>query len=153
MAFLRIALRKNLFIDSLVEHFKKIMKMLNASIFSFTILNLVKKNIFDFHVTIATDICMKAYERSHSWLFSQSTLKENQGNIKSINFNYHCPKISQQRSFFTIPSYYRPLDIVQDSAILAICSSFHRQQRLSGGNLKNVADLTGKHLCRSLFFH
>ena len=70
MAFLRIALRKNLFIDSLVEHFKKIMKMLNASIFSFMILNLVKKNIFDFHVTIATDIRMKAYERSHSWLFS-----------------------------------------------------------------------------------
>ena len=62
MACLRIALRKNLFIDSLEEHFKKIIKMLNASIFSSMILNLVKKDIFDFHVTIATDICMKAYE-------------------------------------------------------------------------------------------
>ena len=48
MAYLRIALRKNLFIDSLVEHFKKITKMLNASIFSFIILNLVNKGILDF---------------------------------------------------------------------------------------------------------
>ena len=38
---------------------KKITKMLNASIFSFIILNLVKKGILDFHVTTATDICMK----------------------------------------------------------------------------------------------
>ena len=30
MTYLMIALRKNLFIDSLVEHFKKIMKMLNV---------------------------------------------------------------------------------------------------------------------------
>ena len=66
MVYLRIALRKNLFIDSLVEHFKKIIKMLNASIFSFIILNLVKKDILDFHVTTATDTCMKACERSNS---------------------------------------------------------------------------------------
>ena len=37
----------------------KIMKMLNASIFSFIILILVKKSILDFHVTTATDIGMK----------------------------------------------------------------------------------------------
>ena len=47
MAYLRIALRKNQFIGSLAEHFKKIMKMLNASIFSFIILNLVKEGILD----------------------------------------------------------------------------------------------------------
>ena len=56
MAYLRIVLWKNLFIDSLVEHF---MKMLNASIFSFIILNLAKKSILDFHVNTATDIGMK----------------------------------------------------------------------------------------------
>ena len=54
--YLWIALRKNLFIDSLVE---KIMKVLNASIFSFIILNLVKKSILDFYVTTATAICLK----------------------------------------------------------------------------------------------
>ena len=51
--------RKNQFIDSLVEHFKKITKMLNVPIFSVTILNLIKKGILDFNVTTATDICMK----------------------------------------------------------------------------------------------
>ena len=49
---------KNLFTDSLVL-LQKIMKMLNASIFSFIILKLVKKGILDFHVTAATDMCMK----------------------------------------------------------------------------------------------
>ena len=63
MAYLRIALRKNLFMHSMVEHFKKIIKMLNASIFSFLILNLIKKDILNFHITTATDICiMKSYE-------------------------------------------------------------------------------------------
>ena len=33
--------------------------MLNPLIFSFIILNLVKKGILDFHVTTATDSCMK----------------------------------------------------------------------------------------------
>ena len=47
MTYLRIPLRKNLFIDSLVEHFKKIMKMLYVSISSFVILNLVKEGILD----------------------------------------------------------------------------------------------------------
>ena len=35
------------------------MKMLNALIFSFIILNLVKKGTLDFHVTTAIDTCMK----------------------------------------------------------------------------------------------
>ena len=35
------------------------MKMLNASIFSFIISNLVMKGILHFHVTTATDICIK----------------------------------------------------------------------------------------------
>ena len=61
--YLRIPLQKNLFIDSLVE---KIMKMLNASVFNFIILNVVKKGISDFHVTTATDICLK--EGIHSCL-------------------------------------------------------------------------------------
>ena len=33
--------------------------MLNVSVFSFIIFNLVKKHILDFHATTATDICMK----------------------------------------------------------------------------------------------
>ena len=33
--------------------------MLNNSIFSFIILNLVKKGILDFHVTTAADKCME----------------------------------------------------------------------------------------------
>ena len=66
------------------------------------ILNLVKKDIFDFDVTTATYICMKAYERSNSSLPSSSTLKGNDGNTKSINFNYHCAKFSRQRSFLII---------------------------------------------------
>ena len=51
--------RNNQFIDSLVEHFKKIMKMLNASIFSVITLNLIKKGILDFHVISVAGICMK----------------------------------------------------------------------------------------------
>ena len=47
MTYLRIALRKNRFIGSLAEHFKKIMKMLDVSIFSFIILNLVKEGVLD----------------------------------------------------------------------------------------------------------
>ena len=47
MTHLRIALRKNRIIGSLAEHFKKTIKMLNVSIFSFLILNLVKEGILD----------------------------------------------------------------------------------------------------------
>ena len=35
------------------------MKMLNASIYIFIILNFVKKGILDIHLITATDICMK----------------------------------------------------------------------------------------------
>ena len=97
MTYLRIALKKNQFIDSLVEHFKKMMKMLNFPIFSFLILNLVKKSIFDpwcycslWHI----------YERRNWKLPSYSTLKENFGSNESINFNYHCKKLVSYRSFF-----------------------------------------------------
>ena len=44
-----VALRKNLFVDSLVKT-SKIMKMLNALIFSLIILNLIKKSVLDFHL-------------------------------------------------------------------------------------------------------
>ena len=51
---------KDRFINSLVEHFKKIMKKLNVSIFSFIILNLVKRGIiWTLHVNTAADICVK----------------------------------------------------------------------------------------------
>ena len=60
MADLRIPLRKIRFIDSLVEEFKKVKKTLNASIFSFIILNLVKKGILGFlSCSTVTDNCMK----------------------------------------------------------------------------------------------
>ena len=39
LAYLRVTLRKNPFINSLVQHLKKIMNMLHASNFSFIILN------------------------------------------------------------------------------------------------------------------
>ena len=63
MAYLQIALRKNLFIDSLVENLKKKNRE-NAEcqfynffqFYSFKFL--VKKAIVHFHVTTATEICM-----------------------------------------------------------------------------------------------
>ena len=59
MTYLRIALWKNQFIGSLVEHFKKIMKMLNVSIFSFIIFNLIKEGISDASCYYSRCICMK----------------------------------------------------------------------------------------------
>ena len=41
-------------------------------------------------------------DRSNSQLPLQSTLRENHGKIKSINFNFHYAKSSQQRSFFSL---------------------------------------------------
>ena len=55
IAYQLIALRKTRFI----VHFHKIMKILTPSIFSFIILNLVKKGILEFDFTTATRICMK----------------------------------------------------------------------------------------------
>ena len=53
MAYIRVALRKSRFINSLVEYLKKnedkkIEKMLNVSILSFIIINLVKKAFWTF---------------------------------------------------------------------------------------------------------
>ena len=105
MTYLLIALRKNRFIDSLVEHFKKIMKMLNVSIFTFIILNLVKKSIL-------YPSCYYSrwyiYERSNWKLPSLSTLKENYGTNESINFIYHCTKFSHQKSFFLTEQFLVP---------------------------------------------
>ena len=97
MTFLRMALKKNQFIDSLVEHCKKMMKMLNFPIFSFIILNLVKKSILDSWCYCSL---WHIYERRNWKLPSYSTLKENFGSNESINFNYHCKKLISYRSFF-----------------------------------------------------
>ena len=59
MIYLRIALRKNLFLDSFAELFKENHENIKGTTFSFIILNKVKKGILDFHFTTATDICMK----------------------------------------------------------------------------------------------
>ena len=59
MIYLRIALRKNLFLDSFAELFKENHENIKYIIFSFIILNKVKKGILDFPFTTATDICMK----------------------------------------------------------------------------------------------
>ena len=48
MTYLRIALRKNLFIDSLAEHLKKNHENAECINFQFHNLNLVKKGILDF---------------------------------------------------------------------------------------------------------
>ena len=48
MTYLRIALRKNLFIDSLAEHLKKNHENPECINFQFHNLNLVKKGILDF---------------------------------------------------------------------------------------------------------
>ena len=50
---------KNRFIDSLVENFKKIRKMLNTSIFSIIVLKFNQDRYFGLHVTAAADIRMK----------------------------------------------------------------------------------------------
>ena len=90
MTYLRIALEKSRFIDSLVEHFKK-MKTLNVSIFSFIILNLVKKGILD---PSCYYIHWHMYERIDCKLLLWRTLRENYGSNESIKFNYHCTKSS-----------------------------------------------------------
>ena len=90
MTYLWIAPGKNQFIDSLVEHFTKIMKMLNVPIFSFIIINLVKKGILDLSVTTASDIYLKEDIES---CFRRALLKENSGSNESINLNYHCNKL------------------------------------------------------------
>ena len=60
MAYLRVTLRKNRFINHLVQHFQKIMNMLHACIdVQFYNLKFSQKINLDFHVTTATvDLCM-----------------------------------------------------------------------------------------------
>ena len=52
MAYGRIALRKNLFINYLVEYFLKNHENPKGTIFSFIILNFVRKGILQFHVIV-----------------------------------------------------------------------------------------------------
>ena len=66
MAYLRIALRKNLFIDSLAEHFKKDHENAKCINFQFHDLKFSQERYFGVYVTTATDICMK--EVIHSCL-------------------------------------------------------------------------------------
>ena len=94
--------------------------MLNAWIFGFIILNLVKKGILDFYISTTTDICMK--EVTDCWI-RRALWRKTMETLKALILN-HCTKFSKQSSFlFTILLYYRPLDIVQDSTT---CSSFHK---------------------------
>ena len=68
--------------------------MLNASIFSFIFLNLVKKGILDFHVTTtATDICIKEVIDS---CFRRALWRKTMKSLISTIIVY---KPSQQRSF------------------------------------------------------
>ena len=60
MAYLRIALRKNQFVDSLIEHFIKKNENAKYIDFSFIIINLVKKVFWTFMLQPLTyDTCMK----------------------------------------------------------------------------------------------
>ena len=88
--------------------------MLNASIFSFIILNLVKKGILDFHVTIATDICMT--EGIHS-CFRRALGRKIMKTLKALILTIIMLNLVSNGLFFTILSYYRPLNIIQDSRI------------------------------------
>ena len=147
MTYLWIALEKNRFIGSSVEHFTKIMKMPNVPIFSFISLNSEKKSILDpscyyrlWHI----------YERRNWKLPSQSTLKENFGTNESINFNYHCNKLVNYRSFFfTVLSYLQDSLQYKQSLVPFIDSS----SRLEEKYIKNFTEWTGKNLSRSQFFH
>ena len=63
--------------------------MRNTSIFSFIILNLVKKGVLDFNVTTATDICMKeaiyGSLRRAIWRKSMETLKRSMVTTTVLN--------------------------------------------------------------------
>ena len=147
MTFLRIALEKSQFIDSLVEDFKKIMKMLNVPIFSFIILNLVKKGILDPSCYYSL---WHIYERRNWKLPSQSTLKENFGSNESINFNYHCNKLVSYRSFFFTVLSYLPDSLQYKQFLVPFIDS---SSRLEEKYIKNFTEWTGKNLSRSPIFH
>ena len=147
MAYLRIALEKNRFIDSLVEHFRKFMKMLNVPIFSFIILNLVKEGILDPSCYYSL---WRLYDRRIWKLPSLSTLKENFGSNESNNINYHSNKLVSYRSFFfTVLSYLQ--DSVQYKQFLV--PFVDSSSRLEEKYIKKFTEWTGKNMSRSLFFH
>ena len=105
MAYLQIALRKNLFIDSLVENLKKKNRE-NAEcqfynffqVYSFKFL--VKKAIVHFHVTTATEICMNevidSCLRRPLWRTIMQTLKALTSTIIVLNL------VSKGLSFYFI---------------------------------------------------
>ena len=95
-AYLQIGLRKNGFIDSLKEHFKKVMKMLDASIFSFIILNLVKKGILEVHIPTTTNKCIKEV--------FDSSLEDHFEEIKALILSIIATE-SAKIFLFTIMSY------------------------------------------------
>ena len=74
------------------------MKMLNASIYIFIILNFVKKDILDIHLTTATDICMKNVIDS---FLRRTLLRKIIETLKALII-IHCTKFSQQGSFFLL---------------------------------------------------
>ena len=144
MTFLRIALEKSQFIDSLVEDFKKIMKMLNVPILSFIILNLVKEGILDpscyyslWHIYMKEEIesCLcKALWRKVLEAMKELILTK---------------LISSKSFFFTVLSYLQDSLQYKQFLVPFIDSS----NRLEEKYIKKFTELTDKNLSRSLFFH
>ena len=116
------------------------MKMLNASIFCFIILNLIKKGILDFHVTTAADIYMK--EVTESTLEVTEALKALISTIIVLNLVRKC-------LFFTVLPFLR--DSVKYKQFIV---PFIDGSRRPGVFLKISQQeiSTRKHLSRSFFF-
>ena len=83
----------------------KIRKKLQASVFSFIVLNLAEKAVLHF-VLIILRYIKSALRKKQLILPTQSTFKENRGNIKNISFQLHYGKLSRQK-YFTRSYYYR----------------------------------------------
>ena len=144
MTFLRIALEKSQFIDSLVEDFKKIMKMLNVPILSFIILNLVKKGILDpscyyslWHIYMKEEI--ESCLRKALWRKVLEAMKE----------LILTKLISSKSFFFTALSYLQDSLQYKQFLVPFIDSS----SRLKEKYIKNFTEWTGKNLSRSPIFH
>ena len=79
MAYLRVALRKNWFINTLVEHLKKNNENARSIDFQFHNHKFSQKDILDFHVTTGTDKCMneviESSLRKEFWRKIMETLK------------------------------------------------------------------------------
>ena len=78
-----------------------IKKTLQASAFSFLVLNLVEKAVLHY-----TGLYKSAPKNKQLITPMQTTLKENRGNTKNISFQFHYRKFSQQR-YSTLSYYYR----------------------------------------------